>query len=315
MKQENSYNETKIRQFLLGELKEEERDAFEEKFLVDEDFFTQIRVAEDEIIEDYARGTLIEKEKFRREFLTTEKRRERLAFTRAMIEKLKEKPQTVEAKSPFFASLFEYFRTPKFALGAAFAILVLVFGFWFAVFQKTVNEGEIARKTTPEPTIQTVANQTPAANQTVAFNSNSTGNSNLPEKRETNKPNASPETPKKIEEKPKETAPNPVLALFAGGVRSEGKTNELNLPRNSQGANLVLNLESQDYQTYRAEIVDQNGSVIYKSGKLRARNSKINAFVSAKNLKRGDYILKLYGFNSTGEEESAADFQFRVNQE
>lgn len=105
-----------------------------------------------------------------------------------------------------------------------------------------------------------------------------------------------------------------MLALFAGTIRSEGKTSELNLPKNAQGANLLLNLESQDYQTYRAEIVDADGKVIYRSGKLKARNSKINAFVPSKNLKRGDYMLKLYGFNPTGEEESAADFQFRVNQ-
>ena len=103
-----------------------------------------------------------------------------------------------------------------------------------------------------------------------------------------------------------------MLALFAGSVRSEGKSNELNLPKTSKGASFVLNLESQDYQTYRAEIVDQNGNIVYRSGKLKARSSKINTFVPSKNLKRGDYILKLYGFNSQNEEESTADFQFRV---
>lgn len=314
MKQENLYNETEIRRFLLGELEEKERTAFEAKFLADEDFFAQIRVVEDELIEDYVRGTLAEKDKFEREFLTTKKRRERVAFMRAMIAKLSEKPQKVEAKTPFFAPLIEFFRQPKFVFGAAFAILALVFGFWFLAIRKPV---EIVQQITPTPRIEIKTNQTaivnPPTNQTT--NENVSVNANLPEKRESNKANstnANIETPKKPEEKPKEIVSNPVLALFAGGVRSEGKTNELNLPRNAQGASLVLNLESQDYQTYRAEIVDQNGSVIYRSGKLRARNSKINAFVPSKNLKRGDYILKLYGFNPQNEEESAADFQFRV---
>ncbi len=309
MKQENLYNETEIRRFLLGELEEKERTAFEEKFLADEDFFAQIRVAEDELIESYVRGTLAEKAKFERNFLTTKKRRERVAFTRAMIGKLSEKPQTVEEKTPFFASLIEFFRQPRIAFGAAFALLFLVSGFWFLVSRKPV---EIVRQITPTPTIQPITNQTAIVNQTP--NVNVAVNSNLPEKRESNKANTTIETPKKVEEKPKEIVANPVLALFAGVVRSDGKTNELNLPRNSQGANLVLNLEAQDYQTYRAEIVDQNGNIIYRSGKLRARNSKIFAFVPSKNLKRGDYLLKLYGFNSQNEEESAADFQFRVNQ-
>ncbi|MBX7174696.1 MAG: hypothetical protein K1X72_27215, partial [Pyrinomonadaceae bacterium] len=74
------------------------------------------------------------------------------------------------------------------------------------------------------------------------------------------------------------------------------------------------NLESQDYKTYRAEIVDQNGSIVYRSGKLSANKAKVNAFVPAQNLKRGDYIIKLYGKNAKNEDESAADFQFRVNQ-
>jgi len=316
VKQENLYNETEIRRFLLGELEENERVALEEKFLADENLFVQIRVAEDELIEDYVRGTLAEKEKFEREFLTTEKRRERVEFTRQMIAKLGEKPQASSEKTTFFASLIEFFRQPKFAFGAAFAILALIFGFWFLVIKKSANEGEIVKQITPTPNIQTNVNQTSTANQNITANSisNSSVNANLPEKPQTNKANTNTEIPKKPEEKPKEIAPNPVLALFAGGVRSEGKSNELNLPKTSKGANLVLNLEAQDYQTYRAEIVDQNGNVIYRSGKLRARNSKINAFVPAKNLKRGDYILKLYGFNSQNAEESAADFQFRVNQ-
>lgn len=312
VKQENLYNETEIRRFLLGELEEKERTSFEEKFLADEDFFVQIQVAEDELIEDYVRGKLAEKDKFEREFLTTAKRREHVAFTRAMIGKLTEKTQTIEQKTPFFASLIEFFRQPKFVFGAAFVLLFLVSGFWFLVFRKPV---EIVQQITPTPTVETNTNQTiivnPPTNQT--SNENVAVNSSLPEKRESNKANTNIETPKKQEEKPKEIVSNPVLALFAGGVRSEGKTNELNLPRNAQGASLVLNLETQDYQIYRAEIVDENGNIIYRSGKLRARNSKINAFVPSKNLKRGDYILKLYGFNPQNEEESAADFQFRVN--
>jgi len=317
VKQENLYNETEIRRFLLGELEEKERLALEEKFLADEDFFVQIRVAEDELIEAYVRGKLAEKEKFEREFLTTEKRRERVEFTRQMIAKLGEKPQTIKEKISFLASLTEFFGQPKFAFGVTFALLALIFGFWFLVIRKTANEGEIVKQITPTPNIQTNVNQTSTANQNIVVNSNSnlTVNANLPEKPETNKTNTNTntETPKKPKEQPKEIAPNPVLALFAGGVRSDGKTNELNLPKTSKGANLLLNLEAQDYQIYRTEIVDENGNVIYRSGKLRARNSKINTFVPSKNLKRGDYLVKLYGFNSQNEEESVADFQFRVN--
>lgn len=322
-------NEKEIRRFLLGELSENERTALEEKFLADEDCFTQIRVAEDELIEEYVRGKLEneEKEKFEKQFLSSKTRRERVIFTREMLGKFAKlnetakKTETVAPKTSVLSSILEFFRQPKLAFGAGFAILALVFGFWFLVFRKPANETEIVRQISPTPTIEANFNKNSAVNPPQFVNENANintnasvnSNSNSINKQDANKTDTNSEIPKK-EEKQKEISANPVLALFAGTVRSEGKTNELNLPKNAQGANFQLNLESQDYQTYRAEIIDQNGNVIYRSGKLRAKNSKIYTTIPAKNLKRGDYILKLYGFNPQNEEESAADFQFRVNQ-
>lgn len=43
MVSENLNNETKIRQFLLGEMREDERAALEESFIAGEDFFEQIQ--------------------------------------------------------------------------------------------------------------------------------------------------------------------------------------------------------------------------------------------------------------------------------
>lgn len=324
MSQEKFTNEIEIRRFLLGESSEKERAATEEKFLADEDFFVQIRAVEDELIENYVRGILTngEKENFEREFLQTETRRERVRFTREMLEKIKEygetakKTETVSTKTPFRNLIAALFKSPQLAFGAALTILILVFGFWFLILRKPSNQIEIVKEITPTPTIQANVNQSLPSNQNINANSNNSAppDSNQTEKRDSNKPNVNTETPKKEEVKPKTIVPNPVLALFAGTVRSEGKTNELNLPKEAAGANLQLNLEGQDYQTYRAEIVDADGKIIYRSGKLVARKAKVYAFVPAKNLKRGDYMLKLYGFSSSGAEETAADFQFRVNQ-
>lgn len=310
MIQENLENETQIRRFLLGELNEKERTALEEKFLADEDFFVQIRASEDDLIENYVRGSLSadEKAKFEKNFLTTKQRRQRVIFTQNLLGTLKtetaKKPETVSV----WELIFGIIKQPKFAFGAAFAILALIFGFWLLAVKSPENHGELAEAITPTPTIQ--ANQTLPQNQKV--NENVAINADLPEKRKTNKTNSANANTETPEETPKKIVSNPVLALFAGTTRSEGKTSELNLPKNAVGANLHLNLESQDYQIYRAEIVDADGNVIYRSGKLKARNAKIYTTIPAKNLKHGDYLLKLYGLNSAGKEESAADFQFRV---
>ncbi len=88
---------------------------------------------------------------------------------------------------------------------------------------------------------------------------------------------------------------------------------ELNLPKNASGANLQLNLESTDYKIYSVEIVNPDGNPIFKNTKLKVRNSKINFFVPAGKLSVGDYIVKLSALNPQGENESVADYAFRVN--
>jgi hypothetical protein len=86
------HNETEIRRFFFGEMPEDERTAFEEKFVTDEDLFEQMRVVEDELIESDIRGTLsaVEREKFEHSFLSTKPRRRRVAFARAMLDKFAE---------------------------------------------------------------------------------------------------------------------------------------------------------------------------------------------------------------------------------
>jgi hypothetical protein len=318
--QENLQNETKLRRFLLGEMPENERVEFEEQFLLDEELFENIRVAEDELIESYLRGTLeaSEKTNFEKHYLSNPKRRERVEFTRQMLEKFaaaKKTERVVETVS-FWEKIAAFFRQPQFALGSAVAILLLLLGGWL-LFRNVGKPVDIVT-VTPTPTPTSSATPTPTTTETPKVDSNV----NLPNKSNGENLNQRPSNVNKplpnVEPTPKkEDIERPVittLALFTGGVRSDGKTNELNLPRNSGGANLQLNLESQDYKLYRAEIVDQNGQIIYRSGRLVPNKSKVNVLVSPQKLKRGDYIIKLYGKNTQNEDESVADFQFRVNQ-
>lgn len=299
---------------------EEERVDFEQNFILDEEMFENLRVAEDELIENYVRGNLSEndRQKFETNFLTNEKRRERVVFTRAMLKNFAnqsalKKQEAESERVSVWASLISFFKQPQFAFGSALAILLLILGSWF-LLRKTEKPIDIVQNT-PTPTPQISVTPTPQ----ISENTYNTPNQNVAPINQ--RPKVEPtlnKTPDNTNlQKPVQTPSNPVittLALFTGGVRSEGKTNELNLPKNSGGANLQLNLESQDYKIYRAEIMDQNGKIIYRSGNLSANKSRVNAFVPAQNLKRGDYIIKLFGKNTNNQDESVADFQFRVNQ-
>lgn len=319
----NFQNETAIRRFLLGKMTDDERILFEEKFIADENLFNEIRVVEDELIENYVQNSLSpsDKRNFERNFLTTEKRRQRVAFTRTMIDELAaqktvadtKKTVTVAENKSVWNSIETFFKNPALAFGVTLALLILAVGGWFLLRNLSERPNEIVQQITPTPTVEIVQsnlNQNSAGNQNIQANTISPSANII--NNTANKTNASENQNSQNQKDAKIV--NPVIALFTGTVRSQGKTNQLNLPKAASGATLQLNLESDDYKNYRVEIVDADGKTVYQSGKLKSLKSKVNLFVPAGKLKQGDYLVKLSGLNSEEKEESAADYSLRVIQ-
>lgn len=316
-------SEAETRRFFLGEMSDDERVAFEAAFVADEGLFEQARTVEDELVEAYVRGTLAptEREKFERSFLTNARRRGRVEFTRSMLGRIAEHRgeavaahKTVApaaAHTSVWDSIVSLFKTPRLAYGAAFALLALIVGGWLLL--RDPNRPELARQVTPTPTAQPIRSNRNETSPAVANT-----NSRLETPYNTNvSPNPKPETPDNNQnpKTPKRPAnvTAPVLALFTGAVRGEGKTPELNLPQGASGASLRLHLESTDYKLYRAEVVDPDGKRVFRSNNLKAKNSVINLYVPARSLGRGDYLIKLSGLNPQNETESVADYVIRVN--
>src|SRR5262245_19840805 len=78
-------NEETIRRFLLGELSAAEQEEIEIRLLADAELQTMVEIAEFDLIDDYVRGNLTEVEagSFRRHFLNSSERRDRLVTARA----------------------------------------------------------------------------------------------------------------------------------------------------------------------------------------------------------------------------------------
>jgi len=83
-------NDEAMFQYLLGEFPEEWRAQFEERLFTDPECFDQLLVAEDQLIEAYLRGELAEREQrsFKEYFLTSSRRREKLAMMSALLQAL-----------------------------------------------------------------------------------------------------------------------------------------------------------------------------------------------------------------------------------
>lgn len=309
-------NNKKINKFFFGEMTEEERFEFEQSFVANPDLLEEMRAFEADLIEKYVRGWMnpAEKLKFEQNFLNTKKRREKVEFSRQLISELRQETELEPEKESIWNKLGRLFLTPKIALGTAFALLILIFGGWFLSRNSETEKPEIV-KNENSSNIETANKNINVNTEKNIVNTNQPSNANI-ETNSVNVPVKSP-TPTKTPEPRKtpipKTAPNPTLALFAGTLRADGEINELNLPENSTGATFQLNLKRVDYKQFQAEITDGNGKIVYRSRNLKPQKSVITLFVPAKNLSKGDYRINLYGKNSANKNESAADFQFRVN--
>jgi len=312
-------NEQKIQKFFFGKMAEDERFEFEKDFAANPELLDEMRAFENDLIEKYVRGWMnpAEKAEFEKQFLNTEKRRQKVEFSRQLINEIRQETKNKAEKESIWNWLGNLFITPEFAFGAAFALLVLIFGGWFLTQNSEVEKTEIVKN---QNSINTeITNKNINVNiETNAFSFNQNAQADLETNTNnqsiSNKPTPTPtKTPDTQKTPPAITAQNPVLALFAGTLRADGEINELNLPKNASGATFRLNLKTVDYKTFRADLTDANGKIIFKSQNLSPRQSVINLFIPSKNLSKGDYRINLYGKNAAGENESVADFQFRVN--
>jgi anti-sigma factor RsiW len=75
-----------LKQYLLGQLSQEEQRQLEVRLLNDQQFLVELLMAEDELIDEYLDGSLSEqdREKFEQHFLATTERREKLTFAKAL---------------------------------------------------------------------------------------------------------------------------------------------------------------------------------------------------------------------------------------
>jgi tetratricopeptide (TPR) repeat protein len=145
-----------VREYLLGRVSDETTlEEIEELLFTDEEFCSQVALAEDGIINDYVFGRLdaADTESFRETLAANPERRFKLELTQALREKaLARNLKMAEAKPPFFGSIILFFRQPMYA-GAFAVLLIAVVGFAIYLTRRG-NPDELAelRSIYPRPT-------------------------------------------------------------------------------------------------------------------------------------------------------------------
>ena len=300
-------NENKLRDFLLGNVSEDERATIEDRFLADEEFASQILVVEDELIESYLRNelTFSDKENFEKAFLAHPRRRERVLAVRGIIKAAKAEAifKKEEKDSPsLLSSIFAFLRFENAFARYAFAFVALLFVLGGALLllnrlnQKQDNQ--LANANTAQPTPQ------PSINPTLTP---------LPMPSPETSPTPSP-SPVKIEP-PEQTLATIILRPTI--VRDPSQAQKLVLSSATKTARLQLNLERDDYKSYVVRITTVEGRSVWQGGPIYARKTgsgtkAVVVNLPTKLLSQDDYIIELSGVSEAGPIESFADYFFSV---
>lgn len=130
------------REYLLGTIETAQREELEARLMVDDDFFDELMLEEEDLIQDYVDNDLApeEHEAFEKHFLVSDERRSKLKFARSLRKYVdKHHEQKILKPSPgFIDRLRASFRSPAFAVSVA-VILALAFAGWFFFLRSTAN--------------------------------------------------------------------------------------------------------------------------------------------------------------------------------
>ncbi len=330
----------RLTQYLLGRISVRELEQTEEAYFADDEAFEQMLIAEEELIDAYARGEMSveERQRFEELFMASPRWRERVQFARSLSAAVSGAQPAVTSQEAghapqesddvpltpppsFFAALHARGATLSFAL-AAIALAAVVGLAWLLVERARMRE-ELrqlrAERTTLSNSVQEMQARV-AAEQTrnEELRAQLEGKqATLPQKTDPQEDFASQQNDKLPDKNSGQTQPPSVLSfvLTPGLVRGGGATT-LSVPHGASSIVLRLNTEaSSDYATYRAGIETAGGRKVWSADLARPQSvagTLTLPALPAKNLPPGDYILLLNGKRPDGGFEDIADYSFRV---
>lgn len=271
-----------LRQYLLGEVGQEERRALEEFLMTGDEAYEEILLAERELTDDYLDGALTprEKEQFERNFLCTPERERNLSFARTLKKYVNDAaeadaasrtPETAPAgtserfrppASPAHGSRARSMLIPALSLVVVAVAALLLFRVW---------------------------QNSRAGQQPIVVESRDAGQSGVFQ-----------------------------ITLTPGLVRDPGEWKRVVMPAGARAVRLRLeDVGADDYRSYRAVLGDTRGSgQLFEAGGIKpvtTDGAKAVEFeVPAGLLRGGDFSVRLSGENPGAEPDELNSYHFRI---
>lgn len=283
------FSETTIRQFLLARLAAHEQSAFEVALISNSQLEQRIRLAEFELMDDYARDRLSPKEReaFEHKFLLTASRKIKLEVSNALRECLA-RETVLEAAPPRSREEFFGWRCLWRVAFAALLLVLLLAGVWLIT-----KEPQIARRMIPKR-LRPAAAITPTPQ--AAHHAVNSLDSPVHKEHSPTEPGH-------------EATPSAIVLAPDASVESAPV---VTITHGSPVLRLELMLENSQAATYRAEVMNQSGEVVYSVSEIAAEGGtdRVTVEVPVDRLRPGDSQIRLT--RTGGGASSVATYYFRV---
>jgi hypothetical protein len=269
-----------IKQYLLGHLDEEERQRFEEQFVTDPEFREVALIVEGELLDDYLAGLLPpgERERFVSHYLSAPRQIQELEFAKALREYAIQGEATVLALDAEAPPTKTHHKVINLLLGRRG--LPALAGVALLLIALAISWNLVGR--------QLLGDQHADLNAEVAL---------------LNRQSRKGESP---------------LTVTLTHVRSRAaqQGQKVSIPSGMNIAELQLNIPSQQYQSYQATLLVNDGPEVFTVGGLQAEDTDggrvIRLRIPARLLAPQDYILSLRGLTAGGQFDDVAEYFFRV---
>jgi hypothetical protein len=307
-------NQHLITDYLLGAASQTDTERLDKMSLTDGNFATQLRVAEDDLVDAYIHGELSGESlsRFKSHYLASPLRQEKVKVARSFLEFADRAatPVAVERQESPKSSWRRFFVMPSFALQWGFAALALIFliGVGYLVLQNNRLRDQMDHAQTERALLEQREQELKRELEQQKTSEAST-QQELDQVRE----RLAQLAPAESTEQPAK----PVVVAFnlAPQTRGASQIPTVVVPKEANVLALTLDLEAIGFPAYEAVLQSPGSSrAIWRSGKLKAtkNGTSLRVAVPANVLKAQDYIIELSSFFPSGQTEHAGSYSFRV---
>lgn len=316
--------------FLLGKLSEEEQNKIEESYFQNNALFEDIRIAENDLIDEYVAGALSaeDRRRFENRLLLNPQQRQKVEFAKTLIQYASNQTSFVQERAiplvrqnwwSFISQILS--AKPMFSLSFATAMLVVIsVALWWTLNDNLKNSseinraGELAQIQTPEQ-IQNPETAPESANETNVKNEAEV--QKTPALRSSSKSMRQSSPKKQIEPREHSRTIISTIVLPLGLTRGAEAAQVIEIPAKADQINIRIKFEEGEFASYSAVIETVEGRQIWSRQQLKPRKGKsdkaLTVTIPSHLLKRGDYIISLKGLTEKGAYEGVGDYSFTVN--